>query len=184
MDAALEQLLSKGALAGLNLREVADAVGVTPANIYYFFGGRQGLLRAAINRELELLAGPMEDVLGSSFIDGRVRMFDEILQLPALRLSALLAHHDPEYEPLPFLSANREEWQRQVDEGLVPADLDLEALYLVAASTTMGMSIYAAAAARQLGIEERELVERTRTMLEQAIKALLANPPTAPSPPT
>jgi AcrR family transcriptional regulator len=34
LDAALAQLRTKGVLAGLNLREVADAVGVTPANIY------------------------------------------------------------------------------------------------------------------------------------------------------
>ncbi len=177
MDAALDQLLSKGALAGLNLREVADAVGVTPANIYYFFGGRQGLLRAAIGREVERLSAPMEEIVGAPFGEGRVRMFDEILQLPALRLTALLAlDHDPEYEPLPFLSANREEWQRQIDDGTLPADIDLEALYLVSASATMGMSIYAAAVARQLGVDEQEVVERTRAVLHQAISALLSNP--------
>jgi hypothetical protein len=36
MHAALDQLTSKGVLAGLNLREVAEDVGVTPANISYW----------------------------------------------------------------------------------------------------------------------------------------------------
>lgn len=178
MDAALDQLLSKGVLAGLNLREVADAVGVTPANIYYFFGGRQGLLRAAISREAERLSTPMENVVGVPFGEIRVRMFDEILQLPAMRLTALLAlDHDPEYEPIPFLPQHREEWQRQVDAGTLPADIDLEALLLMSASVVMGMSIYSGAVARQLGIDEDEVVERTRTVLHQAISALLSNPP-------
>ena len=44
MDAALDLLDERGVLAGLNLREVADRVGVTPANIYHLFGSRQGLL--------------------------------------------------------------------------------------------------------------------------------------------
>ena len=49
MDAALDLLTERGVLAGLNLREVADRVGVTPANIYHLFGSRQGLLRAALD---------------------------------------------------------------------------------------------------------------------------------------
>ena len=52
MDAALDLLTERGVLAGLNLREVADRVGVTPANIYHLFGSRQGLLRAALTRDL------------------------------------------------------------------------------------------------------------------------------------
>ena len=180
MDAALEQLLSKGALAGLNLREVADAVGVTPANIYYFFGGRQGLLRAAINRELELLAEPMEQLVGAPFAERRVRMFDEILRLPTLRLSALLAlDDDPDYVPLPFLSTSRSEWQGQVDSGDLPDSLDVEAVYLVTVMASVGMSLYAPALARQLRVDEDELLARTRTMIDHMVDRLLADPPPA-----
>ena len=181
MDAALEQLLSKGALAGLNLREVADAVGVTPANIYYFFGGRQGLLRAAINRELELLAEPMDELTGAPFGQRRVRMFDEILRLPALRLSALLAlDDDPDYVPLPFFSTSRAEWQSQIDSGDLPASLDVEALYLVTVMTSVGMSLYATALARQLQVDEAELFARTRTMIDHMVNGVLTDPPPAP----
>ncbi len=183
MDAALDQLLSKGALAGLNLREVADAVGVTPANIYYFFGGRQGLLRASINRELELLAEPMEALVGAPFAERRVRMFDEILRLPTLRLSALLAlDDDPDYVPLPFFAASRKEWQAQVDSGDLPDTLDVEALYLVTVMASVGMSLYASALARQLEVEEDELMSRTRTMIHHMVTRLLADPPPAPQP--
>lgn len=182
MDAALDQLRSKGALAGLNLREVADAVGVAPANIYYFFGDRQGLLRAAINRELGRLAGPMSALEDTPFAERRVRMFDAVVGLPSLRLSALLAlDGDPDYQPLPFLPTSREEWQRQVDAGDLPDDLDMEALHLVTVATTIGVSIYAAAAARQLGLDEDELIRRTREMIDQMVSGLI-EAPTGPPP--
>lgn len=183
MDAALKQLLSKGALAGLNLREVADAVGVTPANIYYFFGGRQGLLRAAITRELELLSEPMDELAGAPFGERRVRMFDEIMRLPALRLSALLAlDDDPDYVPLPFFATSREEWQRQIESGDLPASLDIEAVYLITVMASSGMSLYASALARQLDVDEDELLARTRTVLDHMVSRLVADPPPLPEP--
>jgi AcrR family transcriptional regulator len=61
MDAALDLLTERGVLAGLNLREVADRVGVTPANIYHLFGSRQGLLRAALTRELAQMRDAIAD---------------------------------------------------------------------------------------------------------------------------
>ena len=107
LDAALAQLERKGVLAGLNLREVADAVGVTPANIYHYFGSRQGLLRAALAREMGRLELPLAAVAGASFVERRVRMFDAITSTPTLALTALLAlDDDPDYEPMPFLAAN------------------------------------------------------------------------------
>ena len=51
IDVALEQIRDKGVLAGLNLREVAEGAGVNRGNIYHYFGSRQELLRAAINRQ-------------------------------------------------------------------------------------------------------------------------------------
>ena len=50
IDAALDLIRSNGVLAGLNLREVAEAAGVNRGNIYHYFGSRRDLLRAAIAR--------------------------------------------------------------------------------------------------------------------------------------
>ncbi len=174
MDAALEQLRSKGALAGLNLREIADAVGVTPANIYYFFGDRQGLLRAAISRELDRLAATAAELASVPFADRRTRMFDAIMQRPDLRLSALLAlDGDPDFEPLPFLEMNRELWRRQRAAGQLPEEVDIESIHLVSVAMTIGLSIYGEAAARQLGIDTAELVARSRDMVERMVHLVL-----------
>lgn len=172
MDAALAQLRERGVLAGLNLREIADAVGVTPANIYYYFGDRQGLLRAAIGREVERLAEPMASLDDADLAQRRGLMFDAILELPMLPMSALLAlDGDPDYEPLPFLDSTRDHHDREVASGGVSADVDLEAVHLVSLATSIGVAIYAEAVARQIGVERSELVARARAVLVQMIDA-------------
>ena len=55
IEVALKLLRDKGILAGLNLREVADGAGVNRGNIYHYFGSRQELLRAAINRQFKFI---------------------------------------------------------------------------------------------------------------------------------
>jgi AcrR family transcriptional regulator len=115
MDAALEQLTHRGVLAGLNLREVADAVGVTPANIYHLFGSRQGLLRAALARETEHLVPPLDALEQLSYVERRAAMFDLIAATPELALTALLAlDRDPGYRPLPFFDATRARYAAEV----------------------------------------------------------------------
>ena len=173
MDAALEQLQTKGVLAGLNLREVADAVGITPANIYYYFGSRQGLLRAALARETQRLAAPIAAASSGGFVERRLAMFDAIGSLHSLALTALLAlDGDPDYEPLPFLEPTLAYYQSLIDAGELPADLDVEAIHLIGLATSIGSAIYAEAAARQLGTTPAELRERTRAVFEQMLRAL------------
>ena len=112
MDAALDLLTERGVLAGLNLREVADRVGVTPANIYHLFGSRQGLLRAALTRELAQMRTALAEAGPLPFVARRVRMFDVIGSRPRLALTALLAlDDDPDYKPLPFIEATRAQYQ-------------------------------------------------------------------------
>jgi AcrR family transcriptional regulator len=174
LDAALAQLARKGVLAGLNLREVADTVGVTPANIYHYFGSRQGLLRAALAREMGQLELPLAAVAGASFVERRVRMFDAITSTPALALTALLAlDGDPDYEPMPFLAATRAQYALLVERGDVPADLDIDAAHLLALATSIGCAIYGEAAARQLGTTVAELNGRVRVVFEQLLEGLV-----------
>jgi AcrR family transcriptional regulator len=173
MDAALAQLADKGVLAGLNLREVADAVGVTPANIYYYFGSRQGLLRAALARETARLAGPIAAASAGGFVERRTAMFDAIAALPSLPLTALLAlDRDPDYEPLPFLDATRAFYQGLIDADELPADLDIDAVHLLGLATSIGVAIYAEAAARQLDTTVDELRQRTRAIFERMMASL------------
>jgi AcrR family transcriptional regulator len=178
MDAALAQLAERGVLAGLNLRAVADAVGVTPANIYYWFGTRQGLLRSAIARETRGLETPMAEAGGEAFVDRRLRMFDAITGTQALPLTALLAlDGDPEYRPLPYLDATRAYDDALVEAGDLPADLDVEAAHLVALATSIGVAIYLDAVARQLDTDASDLQERTRRVFARMLEGLLTPDP-------
>jgi AcrR family transcriptional regulator len=173
MDAALAQLEAKGVLAGLNLREVADAVGITPANIYYYFGSRQGLLRAALARETLRLAGPVEQAAELDFVGRRTLMFDAIGANPAVALTALLAlDGDPDYQPLPFLDETRQYYAARVEAGDLPPDLDVDAVHLLALSASIGVAIYAESAARQLGVSVEELRARTKAVFEHMLGLL------------
>lgn len=174
MDAALQQLSLRGVLAGLNLRRVADAVGVTPANIYHLFGSRQGLLRAALARETERLAAPVNALEEVSYVERRTAMFDLITTTPELALTALLAlDGDPDYRPLPFFEATRARYAAEVEAGTIPRELDVDAAHLLGLATSIGMAIYGQAAARQLGITRDELHERCRVVFEHMLDALV-----------
>jgi AcrR family transcriptional regulator len=177
MDAALAQLAGKGVLAGLNLREVADAVGVTPANIYHYFGSRQGLLRAALQRATAQLAAPMAASASAAFVERRLAMFDVISRTPELVYTALLAiDRDPSFELMPFLEATRASYRRQMDEGAIPADLDIEAAHLTSLAISIGFGIYSEVAARQLGVTVDELHARMRAAFERMLRGLVEAP--------
>lgn len=184
LDAAVAQLQEKGALAGLNLREVADAAGVTPANIYHLFGSRQGLLREALRCEADRLQAPLAVAAEKDFVDRRLLMFDAILDSPVLRLTALLAlDGDPDYEPLPFLDATRRRYREMVDEGSLPVDLDVEALHLISIATSVAVAIYLESAARQLDVPPDELRDRVRAMFGSLLTAVTTGAP-VPEPPS
>lgn len=56
-EAALRVFLERG--FGASVDDVAHAAGASKQTIYRFFGGREGLLKAAMALELEAVIGPM-----------------------------------------------------------------------------------------------------------------------------
>jgi AcrR family transcriptional regulator len=91
IDVALDLILNKGVLAGLNLREVAEGAGVNRGNIYHYFGSRRELLRAAIARRFEAMAEHVvADSRGLSFVERRLRTFQLSATIHDSQLRALL----------------------------------------------------------------------------------------------
>jgi len=174
MDATLEHLRTNGVLGGLNLREVAERAGVTPANIYHLFGSRRGLLRAALNRETERQTAPaVAKVIDLPFAQRRLRMFDHLTGRSALGLGALLAlDDDPDYRPLPFAESTVTHYEKQVADGTIPEDLDVVAAHLVTLAVSVGVAIYRVPVARQLGVDPDELTARARAVLGRMLGAL------------
>lgn len=176
IDAALAQLEEKGALAGLNLTEVAEAAGVMPANIYHLFGSRQGLLREALRREADRLVEPFVSAPFDGFVERRLLLFDAIAALPVLRLTALLAlDDDPDYEPVPFLEGARRRFQEQIEAGALPVDVDVDATHLLTIAAAIASSIYLEPAARQLGVAPDELRGRLRAAYARMVSGLVVD---------
>jgi len=183
MEAALAHIAERGVLAGLNMREVADAVGVTPANIYHHFGSRQGLLRAALTHQIEQLTAPIDAAVTEPYAEWRTAIFDLIQENPPLRNTALLAlDDDPAYEALVLWELAAEHYQRLIDEGDLPEGFDYLAAHVLTLSMSMGVAIYGAAVSRQMGLTPSEVVERTRALFVEVVKGLSSGRDEPPAP--
>jgi AcrR family transcriptional regulator len=179
MRAALDQLREKGVLAGLNLSEVADAAGVTPANIYHLFGSRQGLLRAALAREAASFGDVLASLEDTDVVGRRVGMFRAIAGRADVGYTALLAlDGDPEYQPLPFLEETRAYYKERVAAGELPEDLDIDAMHFLVLAAAVGFAIYGEAVARQAGVDVVDLREREAAILERLLRDGLSGPGT------
>jgi len=55
-----EGLFADQGYAATSLREIADAAGVNPAMIHYYFGNKEALLRAVLEKAIEPLANMIE----------------------------------------------------------------------------------------------------------------------------
>lgn len=65
----LEELLEAGVeefalcgLAGANMRAIADRAGISVGALYKYYGDKEGLFRACLDRSLEALHGVLEEV--------------------------------------------------------------------------------------------------------------------------
>jgi hypothetical protein len=103
-------------------------------------------------------------------------MFDAILANPSLTLTSLLAiDGDPDYRPLPFLDATRAHYQALVARGDLRPDVDIEAAHLLALAMSIGVAIYAEAAARQLGTTTEDVHARTRAMFARMLESFVVD---------
>jgi AcrR family transcriptional regulator len=155
IDVALELIRKNGILAGLNLREVAEGAGVNRGNIYHYFGSRQELLRAAINRRFT------KDTLNDS-------------QLRAL----LVLDGDDSVDPMPQYEAAISHLRQDVIDGDIHPDHDLEALHAALTALSRGYRIFRIPLAKRMGIGARELDVRVTEILRSWLEAM-ARPPGA-----
>lgn len=176
MRAALDRLEGDGVLSGLKMREVAEVVGVTPANIYHHFDTKQGLLRAALHHEVEARTAEIDAAVHSAFVDWRTEIFDMVTTATSLRMTALLAlDGDPAYEPLELWPLAQEHYGRLVEEGELPEDLDVVATHVLTLSVAMGVAIYGAAVAQQVGVTEDELRQRVRALFTRLLESMVTD---------
>jgi AcrR family transcriptional regulator len=180
IDVALELIRKNGILAGLNLREVAEGAGVNRGNIYHYFGSRQELLRAAINRRFEAV---VDSIVASKrnvpFVARRLSSLRTKDTLNDSQLRALLVlDGDDSVDPMPQYEAAISHLRQDVIDGDIHPDHDLEALHAALTALSRGYRIFRIPLAKRMGIGARELDVRVTEILRSWLEAM-ARPPGA-----
>lgn len=179
IDVALELIRNNGVLAGLNLREVAEGAGVNRGNIYHYFGSRQELLRAAINRRFEAVVDSLKaSKRNVPFVARRLGTFTATDTIHDSQLRALLVlDGDDTVDPMPQYEAALSRLRQDVIDGDIDRAHDLEALHVALSALARGYRIFRKPFAKRIGVGVNELdarvTEVTRTWLEA-----MAQPPT------
>ena len=178
IDVALALIRQNGVLAGLNLREVADGAGVNRGNIYHYFGSRQELLRAAINRRFGAV---VDSIIASKrnvpFVTRRLSTFRSRDTLNDSQLRALLVlDGDDSVDPMPQYEGAISHLRQDVINGEIHRDHDLEALHAALTALSRGYRIFRLPLAKRMGLGARELDDRVAEIVRTWLVAM-AQPP-------
>ena len=180
IDVALEIIREKGVLAGLNLREVAEAAGVNRGNIYHYFGSRQELLRSAINRQFDAMVDSLtKGVKPARFVARRLRTFrmqsDDNTNDSQLR-ALLILDGDDSVDPIPRFESTLSLLRQDVIDGDIDRRHDLEALQVAISALLRGYRIFRLPYAKRVGISPKEMDARFSKIFQTWLEAM-AKPP-------
>lgn len=178
IDVALELIRTKGVLAGLNLREVADGAGVNRGNIYHYFGSRQELLRGAINRRFDAVKNRIvASKRDQPFVERRSHMIRARDSISDSKLRALLVlDGDESVDPMPQYEGAISHLRQDVIDGDIHRDHDLEALHATLTALNRGYRIFRVPIARRMGISTKDLDSRVTGILRSWLKAMKNSP--------
>ena len=182
IDVALELIRDKGVLAGLNLREVAEGAGVNRGNIYHYFGSRQELLRAAINRQFEATVNSLsKSNAETGFVARRLHPFrsnnSNNKNNDSMLRALLVLDGDDTVDPIPLFEGGLSQLRKDVIDGDIDRGHDLEALQVALSALLRGYRIFRLPYAKRVGVAPKELDERVSKILRTWFEAL-AEPPT------
>ncbi len=132
---AAGRLFAEHGASGVSLRRVADEAGVTPAMVHYYFGDKDGLAEALLDRVLARLLERVQEVVRSGgalpdLIAVLVTTFGREPWIPGMIVREVLAEGGRYRER--FISGYAVKiaellpglLRHEIDEGLFRADLD------------------------------------------------------------
>jgi len=176
--AALLLLERNGVLAGLNLREVADEAGVNRGLVYHYFGSRRDLLRAALRADVdERMADfrPGRGLPAPARYEGMLRTMLHHRHRQAAVLAVLLVlDGDHHVRMVPDPDGTRARLRRDVEEGVLPPDLDEEGLHAALASLVYGYTVLRDRLAEELDVDAEKLDDRVAATLRRLVSGLRA----------
>ena len=169
IDVALELIRNNGVLAGLNLRQVAEGAGVNRGNIYHYFGSRQGLLRAAINRQFNAFVNSYtKGKAQAGFVARRLRAFRSNVSNDtndSMLRALLVLDGDNTVDPIPLYKGQLSQLRQEVIDGDIPLAELMAGLEIEDPNIFMEMC-------REYGIPDDQLVAK-----QIEVHPLVAAPP-------
>ena len=179
IDVALELIREKGILSGLNLREVAEGAGVNRGNIYHYFGSRQELLRAAINRGFKTIVDRIKPSAQTKhFVQRRSAMLGLTEHSNDSLLRALLIMDgDEAVDPIPQHEEALSRLRQDVIDGDIDREHDLEALQVALSALVRGYSIFRQPYAHRLDLDASELDRRVQKIVRGWLTAMAPSTP-------
>ena len=152
-QAALALLKENGALAGLNLREVADRAGVNRGLVYDHYGSRQDLLRSALKRDLGPRLSEISEESALPFTKRARQLLrtltghEDAIQLATL----LLLDKDTPVTLMPLLEEWLENVERDRKNGYLKEEFDEEAMFMLITCLAYGFVLFRGQLARETG---------------------------------
>lgn len=175
--AALELLERNGALAGLNLREVADEAGVNRGLVYHYFGSRRDLLRAALRSDVKERMGELRPGKWTPLPERYSRFLPAMLRhRQAVVLAALLVlDGDQHVRMIPDHDEIRDRHQRDADGGWIGDDLDLDSVHVALVSLVYGYLVFRERFSQELEHDLDHLDAEVGRVFQRMIEGLARN---------
>lgn len=180
--AALRLLTSGGLLAGFSLQQVGDEAGVTKGLVYHYFGDRQALLRSALRHGAAEIQQTLAEMPYAAYDRRMLHFAKAALAHPdAIQLTALLlVDRDPRLRTMPIRERTMASFVRDLDEGRLPPEADVEALLGVQNALVYGYVLFRDGLARQMGVDRERLDARFRRLVTAMGRAAAAADWTSP----
>lgn len=172
--AALLLLERNGVLAGLNLRQVADEAGVNRGLVYHYFGSRRDLLRAALRSDVAERMSDFAPGLGLPAPSRYERFFRTMLnhREAAVLAALLILDGDQGVRMVPNPEGTRERIRRDVDEGVLPPDIDGDGVHAAFASMIYGYMVLRDRLAEELEVDVEALDDQVAAMIDLLMRGL------------
>lgn len=174
LDATWRIFEREGPLAGINLQEVADEAGINRSLVYQYFGTRDEVVRRALARRLSLAQSAFVAGFRLPFAKRRLRAFKVIAKdaLPSKLMTQLVLADEPAVRILPMLADARHALARDVADGSVGPDADIEVMHAMTAIVNIAYAVFRQNVAGELGMNEAELDRRAAKVFAQMLDGL------------
>jgi AcrR family transcriptional regulator len=174
-EAALMLVEREGVLAGLNLQRVADEAGVNRGLVYHYFGSRRDLLRRALRRyATDLLTRNIGEYSQRPLPERISYLLARMIKshrIPTLIL-LLAIDGDRSFKLVRDEDETKQAFARDIEAGVIPSDLDVDALNVVLMSAVFAYAIRRRSFAAEFRTPVRELDRRVEDLLVRLVDGL------------